>query len=78
MTYDINFIVLSCLNLKIGEEQKRQKYILLALACSIKFFSFNKLLNKDFFLIPRNKYLTPCAEVICCKKIVLDKLLVAP
>ena len=35
------------------------------------------LLNKELFLVPRNKYLTPCAEIACCKNFMLDKLSVA-
>ena len=37
----------------------------------------NQLLNKELFLVPRNKYLTPCAKIASCKNFVLDKLSVA-
>ena len=34
----------------------------------------NQLLNKELFLVPRNTYLTPCAEIASYKNFVLDKL----
>ena len=77
MTFDINFIVLLCLNLKIGEGKmcKNISTLISSLFCK-KVFA-NQLLNKEFFLVPRNKYLTPCAEIASCKNFVLDKLSVA-
>ena len=52
----------------------RKNIFYCSLACFIKWFSLNQLLNKELFLVVRNKYLTPCAEVAWCKKFVLDKL----
>ena len=37
----------------------------------------NQLLNKELFLVSRNKYLTPCAKIASRKNFVLDKLSVA-
>ena len=56
MTFDINFIVLFCLNLKTGKNNLQKKIAFVSWLVLNDVLA-NHLLNKELFLVPRKHHL---------------------